>query len=100
MNDENKGKAYEKFRNYLKVYEEKYLKNVKKNGGGKFYFANGKLTLADIYFGSLIFCMLKFMKEVDLEKEFPEFKKLMDSYQGEDALKEYYEKYFIKDAKF
>ena len=85
---------YEKVRRYFKIYEEKYLKHAKE-GKGKFYFANNKFTLADIYFGALIFSMLKSLKEIDMEKEFPELKKLMDSYKGEDALKEFYEKYYI-----
>ena len=33
-----------------------------------------------------------------MEKEFPELKKLMDSYKAEDALKEYYEKYYINTS--
>ena len=85
---------YEKVRRYFKIYEEKYLKHAKE-GKVKFYFANNKFTLADIYFGALIFSMLKSLKEIDMEKEFPELKKLMDSYKGEDALKEFYEKYYI-----
>ena len=85
---------YEKVRRYFKIYEEKYLKHAKE-GKGKFYFGNNKFTLADIYLGALIFSMLKSLKEIDMEKEFPELKKLMDSYKGEDALKEFYEKYYI-----
>ena len=93
QNGDEKAK-YEKVRRYFKIYEEKYLKHTKE-GKGKFYFANNKFTLADIYFGALIFSMLKSLKEIDMEKEFPELKKLMDSYKGEDALKEFYEKYYI-----
>ena len=101
MTEQTKEKTYAKFRQYLKVYEEKYLKNVKANNGGKFFFAKGKFTLADAYLGSLILSLLEIrLKEVDLEKEFPELKKLMDSYKSEDALKEYYEKYYIKDSRF
>ncbi len=100
MTEQTKEKTYNKFRQYLKVYEEKYLKNVKANNGGKFFFAKGKFTLADAYLGSLILSLLNRLNEVNLEKEFPELKKLMDSYNGEDALKEYYEKYYIKDSKF
>ena len=101
MTDQTKEKTYTKVRQYLKVYEEKYLKNVKKNNGGKFYFAKGKFTLADAYFGALIFTVLNIkLPEIDLGKEFPELKKLMDSYKGEDALKDYYEKHYIKDARF
>ena len=90
-----KGAMYEKVRRYFKIYEEKYLKHVKENNGGKFYFAKNKFTLADIYFGALIFSMLNALKEIDMEKEYPELKKLMDSYKSEDALKEFYEKYYI-----
>ena len=100
MTEQTKEKTYNKFRQYLKVYEEKYLKNVKANNEGKFFFAKGKFTLADAYLGSLILSLLNRLNEVNLEKEFPELKKLMDSYNGEDALKEYYEKYYIKDSKF
>ena len=82
-------------RRYFKLYEEKSLKHVKENNEGKFYFANNKFTLADIYFGALIFSMLNSLKGINMEKEFPELKKLMDSYKGEDALKEFYEKYYI-----
>ena len=39
--------------------------------------------------------MLKSLEEIDMEKEFPELKKLIDFYKGEDALKEFYEKYYI-----
>ena len=99
MKDETKEKTFAKVRQYLKVYEEKYLKNVKANGG-KFFFAKGKFTLADAYFGALIFNIVDKLKEINLEKEFPDFNKLMDSYKGEDALKEYYEKYYIKDSIF
>lgn len=99
MTDETKEKTFAKVRQYLKVYEEKYLKNLKANGG-KFFFAKGKFTLADAYFGALIFTIVERLKDINLEKEFPDFKKLMDSYKGEDALKEYYEKYYIKDSKF
>ena len=94
--DESKKNAkYEKVRRYFKIYEEKYLKNVKKNNGGKFYFAKNKFTLADIYFGALIYSMLKSLQEIDMEKEYPELKKLLDSYKNDDALKEFYEKYYI-----
>ena len=86
---------YEKMRRYFKIYEDKYLKHVKENNKGKFYFANNKFTLADIYFGALIFSMLKSLKEIDMEKEFPQLKKLMDSYKNEDSLKEFYDKYYI-----
>ena len=100
MNDQTKEKTYAKLRQYLKVYEEKYLKNVKANNGGKFFFAKGKFTLADAYFGSLIYTLLNRLNEINLEKEFPELKKLMDSYKGEDALKDFYEKFYIKDSRF
>ena len=30
-----------------------------------------------------------------MEKEYPQLKKLMDSYKSEDALKEFYDKYYI-----
>ena len=62
---------------------------------GKFYFAKNQFTLANIYFGALIFSMLKSLKEIDMEKEFRNLKKLIVSYKGEDALKEFYEKYYI-----
>ena len=101
MTEQTKEKTYAKFRQYLKVYEEKYLKNVKANNGGKFFFAKGKFTLADAYLGSLILSLLEIiLKEVNLEKEFPELKKLIDSYNSDDALKEYYEKYYIRDSRF
>ena len=99
MTDQTKEKTYTKVRQYFKVYEGKYLKNVKANGG-KFFFGKGKFTLADAYFGSLILALFNILKEIDLEKEFPELKKLIDSYKGEDALKDYYEKHYIKDSKF
>ena len=101
MTDQTKEKTYAKVRQYYKVYEEKYLKNLKANGG-KFFFAKGKFTLADAYFGALIYTLTKIdrLKEINFEKEFPELQKLMDSYKGEDALKEYYEKYYIKGSKF
>jgi glutathione S-transferase len=86
---------YEKMRRYLKLYEEKHLRHVKENNGGKFYFGNNKFTLADTYFGALIFSMLNSLKEIDMEKEFPYLKKLLDSYKAEEALKEFYEKYYI-----
>ena len=95
MTEQTKEKTYAKFRQYLKVYEEKYLKNVKANNRGKFFFAKGKFTLADAYFGALIYSILHRLNEVNLEKEFPELKKLMDSYKGEDALKDFYDKYYI-----
>jgi len=94
-NPENKQAMYEKVRKYFKIYEEKYLKHVKENKGNKFYFANNKFTLADIYFGALIYSMLKSLEEINMEKEFPELKKLMDSYKSKDALGEFYEKYYI-----
>ena len=100
MKDDTKEKTYAKIRQYFKVYEEKYLKNVKANNGGKFFFAKGKFTLADAYLGSLILSLLNRLKEIDLEKEFPELKKLIDSYNAKDALKEFYDKYYIKDSKF
>ena len=101
MTAETKEKTYAKVRQYLKVYEEKYLANKKANNGGKFFFAKGKFTLADAYFGSLLYAMImNVLKEIDLAKEFPELNKLMESYKGEDALKEYYEKYYIKDSRF
>ena len=93
-----KEKAYAKFRQYLKVYEEKYIKNLKSNNGGKFFFAKGKFTLADIYLGALIFTLLNKLTDINLEKEFPELKKLIDSYKGDDSLKEFYEKFYIKDS--
>ena len=39
--------------------------------------------------------MLNSLKEINMEKEFPELNKLMESYKSEDALKEFYEKYYI-----
>ena len=69
--------------------------NVKENNGKKYYFANDKFTLADIYFGALIYSMLNSLKEIDMEKEFPELKKLLDFYKSDNALKEFYEKYYI-----
>ena len=99
LKDETKEKTYAKIRQYFKVYEEKYLKNLKANNGGKFFFAKGKFTLADAYFGTLVFIIADKLK-ISLEKEFPELYKLIESYKGEDALKDYYEKYYIKDAIF
>ena len=99
MKDDTKEKTYAKIRQYFKVYEEKYLKNVKANNGGKFFFAKNKFTLADAYFGTLVFIIADRLK-VDIAKEFPELHKLIESYKGEDALKDYYEKYYIKDARF
>ena len=99
MKDDTKEKTYAKIRQYFKVYEEKYLKNVKVNNGGKFFFAKNKFTLADAYFGTLVFIIADRLK-VDIAKEFPELHKLIESYKGEDALKDYYEKYYIKDARF
>ena len=100
MTEQTKEKTYAKFRQYLKIYEEKYLKNVKANNGGKFYFAKGKFTLADAYLGSLIYSLLDRLTEINIVKEFPDLKKLLDSYNGEDGLKEFYEKYYIKDSRF
>ena len=79
MTDKTKEKTYAKVRQYLKAYEEKYLKNLKANGG-KFFFAKGKFTLADVYIGALIYTIVRYeaLKEINLEKEFPELKKLMD----------------------
>ena len=98
IHDQNKDKKdakYEKVRRYFKIYEDKYLKHVKENKGKKYYFANDKFTLADIYFGALIYSMLNSLKEINMENEFPELKKLLDSYKNDDALKEFYEKYYI-----
>ena len=93
--EDKKDAKYEKVRRYFKLYEEKYLKHVNENKGKKYYFANDKFTLADIYFGALIFSMLNSLKEINMEKEFPELKKLLDSYKTGDELKEFYEKYYI-----
>ena len=90
-----KDAKYEKVRKYFKIYEDKYLNHVKENSGKKYYFANDKFTLADIYFGALIYSMLNSLKEIDMEKEFPELKKLLDFYKSDNALKEFYEKYYI-----
>ena len=95
QNQEKKSTKYEKVRRYFKIYEEKYLKHVKENKGKKHYFANDKFTLADIYFGALIYSMLNSLKEIEMEKEFPELKKLLDFYKSDNALKEFYEKYYI-----
>ena len=35
-----------------------------------------------------------------MEKEYPQLKKLMDSYKSEDALKEFYDKYYIDIINF
>ena len=98
IHDQNKDKKdakYEKVRRYFKIYEDKYLKHVKENKGKKYYFANDKFTLADIYFGALIYSMLNSLKEINMETEFPELKKLLDFYKNDNALKEFYEKYYI-----
>ena len=95
QNPDKKDAKYEKVRRYFKIYEDKYLKHVKENKGKKYYFANDKFTLADIYFGALIYSMLNSLKEIDMEKEFPELKKLLDFYKSDNALKEFYEKYYI-----
>ena len=97
MTDATKEKTYAKTRKYFKIYEEKYLKNLKTNKG-KYYFAKDKFTLADIYFGCLIKSILRTLDEINIEKEFPELAKLMKSYEN-GPLKEYYEKYFI-DSKY
>ena len=95
QNQDKKDAKYEKVRKYFKIYEDKYLNHVKENNGKKYYFANDKFTLADIYFGALIYSMLNSLKEIDMEKEFPELKKLLDFYKSDNALKEFYEKYYI-----
>ena len=50
------------------------------------------------YLGALIFTLLNKLTDINLEKEYPELKKLIDSYNGDDALKEFYEKSYIKDS--
>ena len=95
QNQDKKDAKYEKVRKYFKIYEDKYLNHVKENSGKKYYFANDKFTLADIYFGALIYSMLNSLKEIDMEKEFPALKKLLDFYKSDNALKEFYEKYYI-----
>ena len=95
QNQDKKDAKYEKVRKYFKIYEDKYLNHVKENNGKKYYFANDKFTLADIYFGALIYSMLNSLKEIDMEKEFPALKKLLDFYKSDNALKEFYEKYYI-----
>ena len=95
QNEDKKAAKYEKVRRYFKIYEDKYLNHAKENKGKKYYFANDKFTLADIYFGALIYSMLNSLKEIDMEKEFPELKKLLDFYKSDNALKEFYEKYYI-----
>ena len=95
QNQDKKDAKYEKVRKYFKIYEDKYISHVKENNGKKYYFANDKFTLADIYFGALIYSMLNSLKEIDMEKEFPELKKLLDFYKSDNALKEFYEKYYI-----
>ena len=95
QSQDKKDAKYEKVRKYFKIYEDKYLNHVKENNGKKYYFANDKFTLADIYFGALIYSMLNSLKEIDMEKEFPELKKLLDFYKSDNALKEFYEKYYI-----
>ena len=95
QNQDKKDAKYEKVRKYFKIYEDKYLSHVKENNGKKYYFANDKFTLADIYFGALIYSMLNSLKEIDMEKEFPALKKLLDFYKSDNALKEFYEKYYI-----
>ena len=95
QSQDKKDAKYEKVRKYFKIYEGKYLNHAKKNNGKKYYFANDKFTLADIYFGALIYSMLNSLKEIDMEKEFPELKKLLDFYKSDNALKEFYEKYYI-----
>lgn len=95
QNQDKKDAKYEKVRKYFKIYEDKYISHVKENNGKKYYFANDKFTLADIYFGALIYSMLNSLKEIDMEKEFPALKKLLDFYKSDNALKEFYEKYYI-----
>ena len=95
QSQDKKDAKYEKVRKYFKIYEDKYLNHVKENNGKKYYFANDKFTLADIYFGALIYSMLNSLKEIDMEKEFPALKKLLDFYKSDNALKEFYEKYYI-----
>lgn len=94
MTDATKEKTYAKTRQYFKVYEEKYLKNLNANKG-KYFFAKDKFTLADIFFGCLIKSLLLRVPEINFEKEFPDLTKLMKSYE-DGPLKEYYEKYLIK----
>ena len=95
QSQDKKDAKYEKVRKYFKIYEDKYLSHVKENNGKKYYFANDKFTLADIYFGALIYSMLNSLKEIDMEKEFPALKKLLDFYKSDNSLKEFYEKYYI-----
>ena len=95
QNQDKKDAKYEKVRKYFKIYEDKYISHVKENNGKKYYFSNDKFTLADIYFGALIYSMLNSLKEIDMEKEFPALKKLLDFYKSDNALKEFYEKYYI-----
>lgn len=98
MTDATKQKTYDKTRQYFKVYEEKHLKHFNEKKG-KYYFANDKFTLADVYFGCLVKSILRRVPEINLEKEFPVLDKLIKSYE-DGPLKEYYEKHYLKDTHF
>ena len=93
--EKNRSELIEKYKFYLKKLEERYVKNGKKN-----YFLGEHFTLADIYLSVVTNSFVNAMNGKDPFKETaPLLHALVERVKGKE-LKEYFEKYFIKEAIF
>ena len=93
--ESNRTQFIEKYKFYLKKIEERYVNNGKKN-----YFLGDHFTLADIYIAVIAHSFVNVMNGKDPIKETaPALYALIERVK-EKELKEYFDKYFIKDSVF
>ena len=90
--EEIKNQFIEKFKLYLKKYEERYVSL----GKGK-YFLGDHFSGADIYIGSSLPYFCNIIGNNIIKKNCPNLFELIERLKNSE-LKEFFEKYYIKDA--
>ena len=89
---ELKNQFNEKYKLYLKKYEERYVAL----GKGK-YFLGDHFSGADIYIGAALPYFCNFIEQSILKENFPNLFELIERLKNNE-LKEFYEKYYIKES--
>ena len=90
--EELKKQFIEKYKFYLKKYEERYVAL----GKGK-YFLGDHFSGADIYIGTALPYFCNFIEQSILKENFPNLFELIERLKNNE-LKEFYEKYYIKES--
>ena len=90
--EEQKNQFIEKYKLYLKKYEERYVAL----GKGK-YFLGDHFSGADIYIGSALPYFCDIIGHCIIKENAPNIFELVQRLK-ENELKEFYEKYYFKDS--